>query len=1224
MATSQHWAQQQERQRQLVEELVLLFGLQRGTSNYKRAVRFAIANLGDSQFPYPAPTQVKARYGIALAKLELNSQLSKRQALADTLERLQARHAFKRCDWDAEEKLYGKLALIHHLSTSVTSHTEASDQQVALHKDRAAVAAELDDNIDLYAEQLRDLAHEWACAQDNAESLRDDSSTDELSGWSDEEEEGATSNAGQEREQDSSEKQRTEIETPNAAGMQPADKAERQRNSIQQCAARQACGHAGGQDAGHPRQVPLGMLLPLDDPTLVADAQNPCHLAMLCAQQQEKDAGEGAPRLWRNQHLVVHEQMVVREVLAMLLGSEGRLFGKKSLAVRGAQGEHGDAAGRADNRLADEGARGLPQGAGVGGDRKIVFYLRHRIAMLHLSPEALGRMLEDFLERAAVLEQLRVHTARVIRPDSTDSCTLQALCNSVHDHLAVIDSFLHELALHTSNDARVPLSSLIAGGARGSRGQTSLTLLVLNQMLKNRLEVVDILQEVVEGAQHRGGLAGSSPAQQAHQALTFLHTASARARLLPDFVRRLVLHRLFTATMEPYLRILETWLYEGSLADDKRAEFFIYARPLSELVRGLEDAERGNSDAAAEEEIASGGAGAASVYWQRFAIRVEGDVVQYGMVVACSPTHVQLDSSASTCDDCYSGLTLAVRVSAEQWESAIITSYNGAKRRAVVALSTMPAEQTEYVVSTIVPSFLRPIASRILAAGKSVNVLMLQQQTQPHVAALLSQRRCIVASFLDCMARSAPASDGWGIERLELDAALRLAMLTDADADEVLEQGAGWRTSDSEGDEENEGVASAATTMLALEQESVVSQASVGSLPVSLASSVVSTPCQSVGSSPAKSSGLSSASPTQDGVGVEADGTPAGGNKGVDREARIAPKMSLGAGRAGSGVGGVNGEREEGEGGSGGGDGEEDGVTPEGIGEGAGEGAGEGGWKSDEVRVGWGRGRGRSRGFDLSDLFFASLETANGAHDSEENGVDGDGVGEGMDCEEGSDVGKSGLGGNEGGNCLSCATSIPSPSLQIFLDATHRTVRYGLVCAEPAHGAEAAAQAEEGEGVGDEEKAGDGASVGGGQRQQQMDGDVHSKSSRASAADHLGGRARQARGLLGSELVPLHSVLDSALMLALQARVGRLNKIFVHHLMTTHHLARHLHALRCVFFMASGDVLHEWYADDLELGFGVWGIRFYDSWLLGMCLTRSMEMQRPDPSTLNPRLDTDT
>jgi len=42
----------------------------------------------------------------------------------------------------------------------------------------------------------------------------------------------------------------------------------------------------------------------------------------------------------------------------------------------------------------------------------------------------------------------------------------------------------------------------------------------------------------------------------------------------------------------------------------------------------------------------------------------------------------------------------------------------------------MPAEKAEYVISTVVPPFLRAIASRVFAAGKSVNVLLVERQSQ--------------------------------------------------------------------------------------------------------------------------------------------------------------------------------------------------------------------------------------------------------------------------------------------------------------------------------------------------------------------------------------------------------------------------------------------------------------------------------------------------------------
>ena len=310
------------------------------------------------------------------------------------------------------------------------------------------------------------------------------------------------------------------------------------------------------------------------------------------------------------------------------------------------------------------------------------------------------------------------------------ACTIQALFSCVHDHLAVIDKYVHEVASLAENDGGVCLATgTVLNGDRAPRA--SLTLLVLAQVLKKQLDMVKVLEEVVRGALHRDTEAATE-AQQAHHALAYLYTTTVRARMLPDRMRYHVLHRIFAATMEPYLRILETWLYEGSLAADRRSEFFIYARPLEEL--GQDGCE--GEDLGRELEIA------ASLYWQRFAIRPGGDVVYSGHVVACSAkggeggggaggriTYVQLDPNANSRNDFYCGMTLSVRSPDGAWDSGIVTAYHGGKRRAYVALNTAPSENTEAVVTTVVPPFLRYLATRVLAAGKSINVLLLEQLT---------------------------------------------------------------------------------------------------------------------------------------------------------------------------------------------------------------------------------------------------------------------------------------------------------------------------------------------------------------------------------------------------------------------------------------------------------------------------------------------------------------
>lgn len=233
-----------------------------------------------------------------------------------------------------------------------------------------------------------------------------------------------------------------------------------------------------------------------------------------------------------------------------------------------------------------------------------------------------------------------------------------------------------------------------------------------------------------------------------------------------------MLHRLFAAAMLPYLTILEGWLYQGSLAADKRSEFFIHTvAPWSAA-----DAHGGlaQHDGAQDEVLAGGWKGSsASVYWHRFAMRVGGDVLQSGRILAFSSAHVQLDAGASRVDDYYCGMTLSVQLTSGQWESCIITGYLASKRRVLVQLMGTPAEKAQYTVSTVVPECLRPLAMRILAAGKSVNVLLFQRHSHQHLTSLLSRSPCLVSSFLEGMAASAPSL-------------LAACNMTDADACKIM------------------------------------------------------------------------------------------------------------------------------------------------------------------------------------------------------------------------------------------------------------------------------------------------------------------------------------------------------------------------------------------------------------------------------------------------------
>jgi hypothetical protein len=390
MATSRHREQQKARQRDLVEELIVVVGrLERGSANYKRAVRFATANLADNTFPYPAPTQVKARYLRELDKLELNSQLSKRAALEDVLERLQSQFRFDRSDWDEVEKLYGKLALVLHLSDGVLVHTAASDGQVAAYQRRIASTERPDHVADAYAEQLREIAQEWE--QQSNEPGGDDARHD-LSDWSSSGEEDAP---GDPDGVDSGELLQGALDVLARRAQQP-----------------RAAGSAEERDRHSSAHAthPLGYPLPLPTQGGQLDLENPCHLALACAQQE--DTTDGALRLWRRHHLVAHEQAIVHEVLAMLRGSAGRLFAKTLHACDADGNQSTRSVGRGFPHPSDPLPPPPEGGAAAGGGAehaeagwyasvgRVEFHMVQRLSLLHLSPQALAEILEGFMARA--------------------------------------------------------------------------------------------------------------------------------------------------------------------------------------------------------------------------------------------------------------------------------------------------------------------------------------------------------------------------------------------------------------------------------------------------------------------------------------------------------------------------------------------------------------------------------------------------------------------------------------------------------------------------------------------------------------------------------------------------------------------------------------------------------------------------------------------------------
>ena len=121
------------------------------------------------------------------------------------------------------------------------------------------------------------------------------------------------------------------------------------------------------------------------------------------------------------------------------------------------------------------------------------------------------------------------------------------------------------------------------------------------------------------------------------------------------------------------------------------------------------------------------------------------------------------------------------------------------------------------------------VATRILAAGKSVKVLLVERQWQQHLNSILTQPPCILSAFIEGMTRAAPPASGWGVHVVEIDAQLRRTMLTDMDAVDTLHHCA-------QDHDDAQEAASLASTRQASEEEGVEG------MPLSSSSSIHSSP----------------------------------------------------------------------------------------------------------------------------------------------------------------------------------------------------------------------------------------------------------------------------------------------------------------------------------------------------------------------------------------------
>ncbi|EKX37286.1 hypothetical protein GUITHDRAFT_165517 [Guillardia theta CCMP2712] len=685
MSASEFRKKSNQRRQVLIENLVeSITGIARNTPNFRKAVKFSIENIDDHQFLSTMPSVVDRQYKNLLDKLEFHSQIGKLNALQHAVTRLRGIQDVTK-DQDREDFVYSCMRFLYHLSDRVLDYNIDNERAISHHRQLQFVESVSAPDVHDLVSSLRSINEEFA-GDSGAES------EGTLSDWSDEEETVSGEKSGETLQKET---------TP----MDERDECEQ----VDTTSEVNRMSTVIGMERKH-----VGMSKPVDmDPSLgfklpryVSAPPNvpliQTNLAIACA---EMDEGRDSLSLWRSKYLISHEQTVVQQVLQMLAGRTGSLFTWQ-----------GCTCGLKDVHVGSNDLRSFR-------DRCDGFLQCQPVTLTHLSPESLSSILGKMMKISTKLERLRRFSRQYLSPDSGKTLTQQAFGLSVSETLESFDEIVNGL-IRTSHSERPTLQ------VEGSH--TSLTLIVVERLIDSKVKEVDLLTFLAGGVSQREV---PSPSHSTKRILDFLFDEASMTRMLPDEGCYDLLHGIFTATLRPYLHILDHWLAEGSLENDTCNEFFIQDVQV-EQEAGLSDQVQPRTSQPS-----------VSRYWQMFAIRQGGDIVDEGKIRSSSVGTITISRESNSLDDFYTGMTITVTGKNGKLLSAIVKGYIGAKRRVLVDLEDTVKEDCLYVVTTVVPAFFRPLCSRILSAGKSVNVLLYDGDTKRVIRQVLTSQRSILSTF---------------------------------------------------------------------------------------------------------------------------------------------------------------------------------------------------------------------------------------------------------------------------------------------------------------------------------------------------------------------------------------------------------------------------------------------------------------------------------------------
>jgi hypothetical protein len=454
--------------------------------------------------------------------------------------------------------------------------------------------------------------------------------------------------------------------------------------------------------------------------------EQPCMLGVACLTRENSATNQSA-----NRYSMTDEDSVVREVLQMLSGLPGQLFYR----VDRDEGISADYETMCREYFPDR-TQSIPF--------ESIFLPRKDIFVTHLSPSALLSILSKFGQQGTMLYYIGQACKRYIFPQSKSSIprgcsTLHAFFASVQVFLREFECFLQEL-LHvliqktSTNLPSLPTIEALTATAKCCAHSTSITLLSLKFLLQSHVVLVEDLCDICEKIL-QPEISELSNAEQASHLLQLVYSILHESKISGDSSRVNFLAKLFSDSFTPYVMIIDDWLFHGSLLSDIHNEFFI---------RCLDGSSAQNS-------VAEPGVGQGIQFWQKFAIRTGGKRIHAGQLRGATTDYLTLGLSASASDNYYAGMAIAVDLNGNGsiHESGIITAYFGAKRRAVVEFGKKISlvEGRPYIISTLVPKFLQDLAFHVLSAGKSLNVLILESDSNSRMYELVHQEPSLFQRF---------------------------------------------------------------------------------------------------------------------------------------------------------------------------------------------------------------------------------------------------------------------------------------------------------------------------------------------------------------------------------------------------------------------------------------------------------------------------------------------